>query len=96
MGWRRVAAVAGRGEGGGDWDSQSFCQMSDGVKAARDVVINHGRAASEYAQQKTWGEERGEERGKERGEVRVRGVIGVEQTMQIGAISWAHFKVVKA
>lgn len=42
---------------GGDWDSQSFCQMSDGVKAARDVVINHGRAASEYAQQKTWGRE---------------------------------------
>lgn len=59
---------SGRMKKVGDWDSQSFCQMSDGVKAARDVVINHGRAASEYAQQKTWGEERGEER--------VRGVKG--------------------
>lgn len=27
--------------------SQSFCQMSHGVKAARDVVINHGRAAQQ-------------------------------------------------
>lgn len=61
--------------------------MSDGVKAARDVVINHGRAASEYTQQKTWGR---------RGEESVRRVKGVEQTMQIGAISWAHFKVVTA
>lgn len=82
---------SGRLSGGGrgvSWDSQSFCQMSDGVKAARDVVINHGRAASEYAQQKTW--------GRERGERRVNVVKGVEQTMQIGAISWAHFKVVTA
>lgn len=48
---------SGRQRGKGGWDSQSFCQMSDGVKAARDVVINHGWAASEYAQQKTWGKE---------------------------------------
>lgn len=86
MGWGRVAAVAGRGR--------------RGLRLA-ELLSNVGRCQSSARRghKSRPGSKRicaAKNVGKGEGEGRVNGVKGVEQTMQIGAISWAHFKVVTA